>query len=325
MKVIKEHIKRNEFKPVYLLYGSEDYLKKLYKDKLKEAIMAGGDEMNFSYFEGKGLDVNEVMHIAETMPFFADRRLIIIENSSLFKSQSDLADYIKEMPETTYIVFVESEVDKRNRLYKAVKDIGYISEMNGMDEKNLKLWTLSLLNKDGKKITDQTMTYFLDKVGTDMENIRSELEKVICYALDRDIITVEDIDAVCTEQVTGKIFLMIDAIAAKNERRALELYYDLITLKEKPMSILYLIIRHFNILMNVKSMNAVGTPSSTIASKAGIPPFAVSKYMGQAKNFQLSVIKQAIAYGTDIEEDVKNGRLNETIGVELMIVHTVGL
>jgi hypothetical protein len=122
MKNIKEHIKQNQFKPVYLLYGQEAYLKNLYKNKLKNAILGNSDEMNFSYFEGKSIDLAKVIEIADTVPFFHDKRLIIIENSVLFKSQNDLADYIKSIPETTHIIFVENEIDKRNRLYKAVKD-----------------------------------------------------------------------------------------------------------------------------------------------------------------------------------------------------------
>ena len=132
MQTIKEHIKENEFTHCYLLYGTENYLKKLYKNKLKDAIVGREETMNFSHFEGKSADPQEVIQIAETLPFFSERRLILIENSGWFKSQTDLADYMKHVPETTYFVFVESEVDKRNRLYKAVKDMGTISEMNGM-------------------------------------------------------------------------------------------------------------------------------------------------------------------------------------------------
>lgn len=322
MKIIKEHVKNGTYKPVYLLYGAEEYLKKLYRDKLKEGIMGDGDSMNFSYFEGKNLDVNEFIHIAETMPFFSERRMILVENSGLFKAQSELADYMKEMPETTHVVFVEQEVDKRNRLFKAVKDIGYICELNGLDDSQIKLWAAGILNKDKKKITDATMNYLLDKVGKDMVNLKTELEKLICYAYEKEVITAEDIDAICTEQLTGKIFLMIDAIAAGNEKRALELYYDLLSLKEKPMSILYLIIRHFNILLQVKDLSKRSVNNQGIAAKVGVPPFAVAKYISQARTFKQDAIKNNIAYGIEIEEQVKSGRLNEQIGVELMIVKT---
>lgn len=320
MKNIKEHIKLNQFKPVYLLYGTESYLKKLYKDKLKAAILGDGDEMNFSYFEGKGIDVSKVISAANTLPFFSDKRLIIIENSGLFKSQSDLADYIKSIPDTTHIIFTESEIDKRNRLFKAVKDVGTVSEMNGMDEANLKLWVASLLDKDKKKITGDTILYLLNKTGTDMENIQNEVEKLSCYAMDREVITAEDIDAVCTTLISGKIFLMIDAIGNRKQNQALELYYDLLALKEKPMSILFLIARQFNILIQVKNLANLGYNNTIISQKAGLMPFTINKYISQGKNFTIRTLKEALLSCAEIEEHIKTGRLMDKIGVELLIV-----
>ena len=320
MKNIKEHIRLNQFKPAYLLYGSEGYLKKLYKDKLKTAILGESDEMNYSYFEGKGAEVPQIIAAADTLPFFSDRRLIIIENSGLFKSQNSLADYIKSIPETTHIVFVETEIDKRNRLFKAVKDAGTISEMNGMDENNLKLWIASLLDKEKKKITGDTILYLLSKTGTDMENIQNEVEKLICYAMDSGVITSEDIDAVCTTQISGKIFLMIDAIGSRKQKQALDLYYDLLALKEKPMSILFLITRQFNILIQVKDLAALGYNNTIISQKTGLMPFTINKYLSQGKNFTMQTLKEALQTCAEIEEQIKTGRLMDIIGVELLIV-----
>ena len=320
MRTIKEHIKNQQFKPVYLLYGSEAYLKKLYKDKLVGAILNGSDEMNYTYYNGKGIDTNDVIGTAETLPFFSDKRVILIENSGLFKSQNDLADYIKTMPETTHMIFVEDEVDKRNRLYKAVKDIGYISEMNGMDEQNLKLWAASVLQKDHKKVTGDTLSYLFNKVGSDMENVQTELEKLICYAMDRDVIIIDDIEAVCSTQINSKIFAMVDALAGKQPRKAFELYGDLMALREKPMTILYLITRQFNILLQVKELVAKSADKNTIASKAGIPPFAVAKSIAQAKNFTVATLREALEYSADLEEQVKTGRMTDAMAVELLIV-----
>lgn len=320
MKNIKEHIKLNQFKPVYLLYGTESYLKKLYKNKLKTAIIGDGDDMNYSYFEGKQISVSNIVDVANTLPFFSDRRLLVIENSGFFKNQNDLADYIKIFPDTTHIVFVENEVDKRNRLYKAVKDIGTISEMNGMDEKNLKLWIASLLNQDKKKITEETILHLLSKVGTDMENIQNEVEKLCCYAYDRDVITIEDVEEVCSTQISGKIFQMIDAIGSKNQKMALDLYYDLLALKEKPMSILFLITRQFNILLQVKDLVSLGYNNTIISQKTGLMPFTIGKYVSQSKNFSKEVLKAALNSCVTMEEQVKTGRMNEKICVELLIV-----
>lgn len=320
MQTIKEHIKTQAYKPAYLLCGTEDYLKRLYQDKLKKAILAESDDMNYSFFEGKQTDPLKIIEAADTLPFFSERRLICVKNSGLFKAASDLADYLKDMPASSHIVFVESEVDKRNRLYKAVKKIGYVSEMNGMDEKNLKLWLSSILSQNGKKITESSALYLLNKCGTDMVLLSQELEKLICYAYDREIISKEDIDAVCTTLVTGKVFQMIDAIASGRQSQALHLYYDLLTLRERPLSILFLLARQFNILLQVKELSGHGSSNATIASKVSVPPFAVSKYIAQARNFSKARLMEALESCSSIEEQIKTGRLHETMGIELLIV-----
>ncbi len=324
MQVINSHIKNKEFKTVYLLYGSEDYLKKQYKQKLKAALLNGGDEMNFAYFEGKNIEVDKLIGFASTLPFFAERRVVVVENSGLFKSASELAEFIPDMPDTTTMVFVENEVDKRNKLYKAVLKLGVVSEMNGMDERSLKVWIASRLKNDGKRITEQTVDYFLSKTSSDMETINSELEKLICYALDNEVISNEDVDAVVTVQITNQIFAMIDAIGNKKQKVALELYYDLLALKEKPMTILFLITRHFNNLLQVKELFALRYDNGSIAKKIGVPPFAVGKYVAQGKNFSKEILLDALKASVEIEEQVKTGRLNEKVGVELLIVQFSG-
>lgn len=319
MQTIKEHIKNHQFKPVYLLCGTEEYLKKLYQDKLKDAVLADSDDMNYSYFEGKEADPLKIIEAAETLPFFSERRFICIKNSGLFKASSSLPDYLKTMSASSCIVFVEKEIDKRSRLYKAVKEIGCISEMNGMDEKNLKLWVSSILSQSEKKITEGDILYLLNKCGTDMVLLSQELEKLVCYAYDRDIITAEDIDAVCITLVSGKVFQMIDAIASGRQSQALELYYDLLTLREKPLSILFLLTRQFNILLQVKELSGHGYNNSIIASKISVPPFAVSKYIAQSRNFSKDRLIEALETCASIEEQIKTGRLNETMGIELLI------
>ena len=138
--------------------------------------------------------------------------MIVFENTGLFKSAgADLADYIKDLPETTCFLFIETEVDKRSKLFKAVKAKGSVVEMNFQDEATLKRWTAGCIQREGKKITERDVIYFLEKVGTDMENITKELEKIFCYTLGRDVIAREDIDAVCVTQISNHIFEMVNA------------------------------------------------------------------------------------------------------------------
>ncbi|WP_072525155.1 DNA polymerase III subunit delta [Clostridium sp. Marseille-P3244] len=321
MKNLNEDLKSGQFKQVYLLYGEEAYLKKQYKARFIKAMLPEGDTMNYACYEGKNTDIREVIDLAETLPFFAERRLIVFEDTGFFKSSGgDLADYIGEMPDTTYFIFIENEVDKRSKLYKAVKAKGYIAELGIQDESTLRRWIQGLVAKEGRQMAPADITYFLNKVGTDMENITKELEKLFCYAIDRDKLTREDIDAVCTTQITNHIFEMVNAVAAKQQRRALDLYYDLLALKEPPMRILFLLIREYRMLFQVKALMQQGCGKKEIAARAGIHPFAAGRYMEQAKKFRLEELRDVMEEGADTEERVKTGFLADSLAVELFLV-----
>ena len=310
MQTLNQDIKDKTFRRVYLLFGDEPFLVNSYKKRLREAI-AGDDTMNYNYFEGKGQDVKEIISLADTMPFFAERRLVLIDGSGFFKSSApeELVNYIPEIPESTCMVFVENEVDKRNKLYKNVKDNGYAAELKKQDADQLMRWAAGILSKDGKKITRQVMEYFMERTGDDMENIRMELEKLICYTMGREVITKEDVEAVGTVHVTNRIFEMVTAIVAGNTRKAMDLYEDLLTLKEPPMRIMFLIAKQFNQLLQVKELAGKGAQKSEIASRVKVPPFVAGKLMAPAKALTREQILSYEEFCVESEEAVKTGRL----------------
>lgn len=320
MKTLDQDIKSRQFKPVYLIYGEEAFLKKSYKNRLKAAI-TGDDTMNFHYFEGKGPDLEEIISLADTMPFFGERRLILIEDSGLFKGSGaePLVEYLPRMPDTSCMVFVESQVDKRNRLYKLVKDIGHAAEMERQDSGKLADWAGRILAQSGKKITGRTMELFLSKTGDDMENIRMELEKLISYTGSRDVVTDKDVEEICTVRVTNRIFDMVTAIVNRRTKAAMDLYEDLLTLKEQPMRILFLIARQFNQILQVKEMMASGMGRGEIASRLKIQPFVAGKLMPQARNFSREQILSYVSLCVEMEEAVKTGQLDDRLAVELLI------
>ncbi len=321
MKSLNEDLKTGQFNNVYLLCGDEAYLKKQYKDKLRNAIVSPDDNMNYAYYEGKGVNINEVIDLAETLPFFAQRRLIIMEDTGVFKNAApELADYIKDMPDSTYIVFVETEIDKRSKMYKAVQSKGRVVELGRQDESVLIRWIAGNVKREGKQISENTIRFFLEKVGTDMENIQKEMEKLFCFTMEKDHISAEDVEEICTTQISNRIFDMVDAVAEKEQKKALSFYYDLLALKEPPMRILFLLAKQFKLLLEVKTLDKQGYGRKEIAEKTGLFPFLVSKYQKQARAFSEKDLRYIMEDSVDIEERVKTGRLTDTLGVELFII-----
>ena len=320
MKVISDDIKKGEFKSVYLLYGEEEYLKKQYRDRLKNAIV-GDDTMNYSYYDSDNASVKDIIDVCETMPFFAQKRLVVMENTGFLKSSNEeLADYIKHIPDYLIIVMVEKEVDKRNKVYKAIDAVGYVCEMKPQTTATLEKWIAGLLAKDSLRISRDACDLILDKTGAGMDYIKQETEKLASYCQGREVVTVEDVEKVCATQTTSHIFDMISAIANKKQQQALDLYYDLLELKEPPMRILYLIVRQFNGILQVKDLMSRGVSGKEIASRIGAAPFVVGKYQAQAKYFEMSTLLDALNECARTEEAVKQGRLNDRLGVELIII-----
>lgn len=321
MKRIDEDIKNQAWERVYLLFGEEDYLRLSYRDRLVRSLVRPDDTMNLNRFEGKDVDERTIVAQAETFPLFAERRVILVEDSGFFRKKSDvLADYLKHIPDYLVMIFVETEVDKRNRLYKAVGKYGHVAEFPRQKEDVLMRWFLGKLKRENKKIRRADAVLFFQMTGNDMSNISQEMEKLLCYTMDRDVITEEDIRAVCTQQIQSRIFQMTEAVAAHRKKDALDMYYDLLAQKEPPMRILYLLAQEFNRLYQVDCLIRDGEPDSGIASRAGIPPFALKKYFALRRNYSSGQLREAVEDFARTETDVKTGRLGDRISVEMMIV-----
>lgn len=321
MQQLLQDIKNQTFKQMYLLYGEENYLRKQYRDKIKEALVPSDDTMNSHYFTGKDINVNEIIDLAETLPFFADKRVIIIEDSNLCKTGGEkFAEYLSNPSPSVIIIMVETAIDKRSKLFKVIKEKGRACEFAPQDENTLKRWIYSIVKNEGKIINENAINIFLEKTGTDMANIRTELEKLFCYTLKKNEITGDDIQAVCTQRISNRIFEMVSSIAEKKQRKALDMYHELLLLKESPLGILSLISRQFNLMLQVKELQNKNLSPKVIGEKISMSPYIVQKYEKQAASFKISDLRKALEACAAADEAVKKGKLNDVLSVELLII-----
>lgn len=321
MKRIEGDITSGQFQNLYLLYGSEDYLKRQYKDKLIKALVNEGDNMNFSKYEGSGISVPQIIDQSETMPFFAERRVILMEDTGFGKkTPEDMGEYLSEIAASTIFIFVETEMDKRSKLYKAAKAVGRDIEIQMPDEKILAAWVRARLKSAGKTMNGGAWGEFLLRTNESMDNMDREMEKLISYVGDRSEVTIDDVRAICIPQVETKIFDMINAIAAKDTYKTLDLYHDMLSAKEPAMRILYMIVRQFRQMKVIKELNHHGDNVGTIARKVGSPDFAVKRNMQLANNFSDDDITNLLEDAATYEQQVKTGRMDENMAVELIMM-----
>lgn len=337
MGVVSNDLAGKDFKKAYLLYGEEAYLRKYYKNALKNALVNEGDNLNYSYFEGNGTDPNEVKDLLLTMPFMADHRVVICENTGWFQkaggdSEEDsnkgssggkygeLIDAIKNLPDETIVIFSEEKADKRSKLYKAVLNAGVCEEYAKQSDDMLARWLSNLAKASGKSMRPDTAYYLVSECGQDMLLLENEMEKLIAYAMNRDTITIEDIDTVCTHQVNGKIFDMISAIAAHRQKEALRLYYDLLTLRESPFHILTLLVRQYTQMLAVKDALNRNIPMAMVAGKLGAQEWLIKKIADQVRRMNIKDIRNNLEECARADENIKNGNITDMMSVELLII-----
>lgn len=320
-----DDLKSGDFKPYYLLYGEEEYLKLSYKKAFRKAF--GGEEgMAYTFFDGAP-DVDELIDILNTIPFtFGDNagRLVIVSDSQWFKKTppEKIVKYLEDIehyPETAHLMFIESTADKRSKLYKIMQKNGFACEMGAQDQAQLSRWAARYLTSAGKKIRSSTMELILSKTGTSMDNIASELEKLIAYTGEREIIEDEDVEMICSQNIEDRVFDMITEMSLGNTEKALKYYGDLLTLQESPMKILSLMRRNFNQLLLTKESVTRGLSGQEAAKFVNVSPWILGKLQNQAKHYTLESIEEYISRALDYDEAIKSGNMSDRMAVELLL------
>ncbi len=325
MTIINSHIKAGEFKRVYLLFGDETYLVQQYKDKLVNALTDVEDTLNFSKFVGEGSDPTEMISFCQTMPFFADRRVVLVSGSGLFAKSNDyLADNIPGLPDTAVMVFVEKDVDKRSRTYKAVDRYGETLEFVTPDERTLTIWITAQVKAVSKEIEQSAVFKLIENAGSDMNVIRNELDKLIAYCMDVPRITLKDVNEICISNPEDDVFQMIECIARGQKSKAIHLYHGLLDRKEPALKILFLIARQFDILLKIKLCAREGKTDEQTAEITGIRSWLVKKYREQSDRYSYEQLRTIVDKCQEMDYKFKTGQISDTIAVELLIVEISG-
>ncbi len=319
---INEDIKNGEFQKMYLLCGEEDYLRFQFRDKLVKALVNEGDTMNFTRISGKDISIPQIIDLAETLPFFADRRVILLEDTGLFKASCDpLTEYLASPSETTVFLFCEQSVDRRSKLYKTIEKQGHVAEFIRQDEKALASWMNKKLAERGKSFASHALfDYLLKRVGQDMLTLVNELEKVIDYVGDRDVIERQDIDALCTPQTQDMVYDMLREMSSGRKKEAMQCYYEMLLFHKQAMQTLFQINRQVNQLLQAKELMLKRADSKQIAADMGVSPWAAKKILELASIYSREDLQKMLELGISTETDIKVGNLQDNIGVEMLII-----
>lgn len=331
-EILKRSIKDKDIGSLYLFYGTEDYLKRNYTNYIEENILT--DEfrlMNKVVLEGK-VTPAAIIGNCETPPIFCDRKLVVVKNSGLFKSKKkgdgtvkkaktddELAQFLPNVPRDACLIFIEPEIDKRVKYVDLLKKHGLIVEFNYRKPEEMAKWILRMVKARKHEMDLKTAAQLAEYCEPGMDDVLNEIEKLCLYIGDRPQITMEDIKRVCSRSVKSRVFDLTDAIGARNCAKALSLLNDLVVLKEPMPKVMYMIMRQFRQLAQIKLMKREGANQAEITGRLRLPPYFSGKIIQQAERFSLEKLEKAISTGLELDLAIKTGKIQDRTAIELMI------
>lgn len=293
---------------VYLLLGEEDLLADQALAELLDRLVPPAErDLNLDVVRADEIAMTDLITLVDTLPFFGQRRAVVVKDADLWKAadQERLAAYLERGAPPSALILVAASLDRRRRLYTAVRKVGEIQEFPRLTIRQLPAWINERVRKEGRRIDPDAVEALIALVGPGLRQLSLELEKLFAYVESLERITRKDVEAAVSRLSESTIFMMVDAIGARRAGEALRALADILR-EEAPPYVLFMVARQFRILMRASILRARKKPIGVIQEALGVPPFVARKIMDQVDNFSPSVFPAIFARLQEADRAIKS-------------------
>jgi DNA polymerase-3 subunit delta len=259
--------------------------------KLTAAFLAEHDEFGLEKLDGEEVEFSRISEALTSLPFLADKKLIVLRRPSANKEFIDKAEeLLAGLPETTDVVIVEPKLDKRLAYYKQLKKVTDFREFKELDPGGLARWLVAEATAKGGKLSSSDANYLVQRVGANQQLLANELEKLLVHDAQ---ISRPAIDLLTEATPQSTIFELLEAAFAGRTQRAMQLYQEQRQLKVEPQQIVAMLAWQLHVLALIKA--AKDRSADQIAGEARLSPFVVKKSQAIARKLTLAELKTLIA------------------------------
>lgn len=328
-KDFMQALKAGQIGGAYLFEGVEENIKNATLTALRAALLPDGlAELNESILEAPS--TGEIIAACETLPFAADRRLVLVREPVGFSGRSEaderLIDYVAHAPDFCVLIFfLRGKADGRKKLCTALKKKNRIVSFNPLTDAALNDWIIRVFRESGKHCGAREASVLSFTAGSDTALLRTEIAKLVGLLGDRDTVTENDIRAIVTRSIECTVFEMVDAVVAGQRARALMLLRDMLTAGQERLGILAMLLRQYRLMQHVKIMQYEKLSRGELTKALGIAPFAAERTIRQADGYSGGQVRRGVDICLDTEYKVKSGVLNEDGALETAVIALLGL
>jgi len=270
------------------LYGEESFLvDRATRLLLERAVDPSLRDFNYNVFygnESKGVDIADT---AQTLPMFAERRAVLVKRAeSLTAAACEvLLPYILNPAPSTCLIFSGTKIDQRKKFFAELKKHGELVEFKRLYDNKLSAFIQSESTVHGKPIEPAAADLLSFLIGNNLQELSSQIEKLVVYAGSRPRITLEDVRTVASSSKAFTVFELARYLCVRDLHNALKSLDTLFRNGEETPMMIGALSRHFRQLWRVREMLDRKAAKPDIGREVGINPYFLDDMIAQARNF----------------------------------------
>ncbi|HLL70363.1 MAG TPA: DNA polymerase III subunit delta [Pyrinomonadaceae bacterium] len=272
---LRSALKAKQIAPLYLLFGAEDYLRDLAARRIADVALSGASlrEFNEASFSLASADVQQAIAAAEQLPMMAERRVVRVTDFQKLREADEgaLLRYLARPVQSSVVIFVADDLDKRRKLSKTLLDACASVEFATLADNELATWAREHLKKLKADADERTLRQIIALVGTSVRRLANELDKLATAALPGGRITMESVDALVGRSRELSNFELTDRLIAKDRKGALQTLRRLLDDDAEPVMLVGLVASNYHRLALAKELMAAGRPKEEVFRLVPMP------------------------------------------------------
>ena len=309
---------------IALFFGADDLARSEALAVYRDAIPADVADLNISLLEGRKLKLPALAAACESMPFLADRRLVVVEGALKYLKAGDAREavraYLAQVPDTVDLIFVEGDdFDKRSSLFTALKKTADVREFQPRQGADLQRWLTQRARSLDVRLLPEAGALLVEFAGNEGRALLSELRKLAAYAGPGGTIGADAVRLLVPDTGETSVFEFIDALASRRMPVALRLLRQLFDDGAAPTYLLFMAGRQVRVLLGVAELAARRMPPDAIAAELGQKPFVVRKALAQAGGYDRGALLRLHDRLVELDHWSKTGRIEADAALELLV------
>ena len=315
-------LKNKNYSPIYFLEGDEPYFMDQISNFVLEHVLTEDEKgFNQTILYGKDLSIDAIMTAAKRFPMMAERQVVVIREAQNIKNIEDLVSYAENPMRSTILVisYKYKTIDKRKKLYKAIQKSGIYFESKSLYDSNIPAWIAKYLKEKNLGIDPRAAQMITDFVGSDLQRIVNELEKVTISLVPGTSILPEDVEKNIGISKDFNAFELQKALGKKEilkSNRIINYFID--NEKQNPMPVIMgMLVNYFRKILIYHALENK-TDRSAMAQKLGVNPYFLNDYIDAARSYSLDKAVNIISMMREYDLRSKGARGGSTPNADLL-------